>query len=392
MPFFKRVLSLELRQQQELEELTAHLKCVVAWRSWNEALKSKESVQNESTTWLDNVNIRSQRFGYFAQLDTDFSKAASHNKVKESAQKWLDSFQGDRTKLIDSWRVEIVELQKNCARIEDELRKTTIMPLSLSRPLVALAVSQPSYAFTKHCFTSLANAAKNDPRLALDDNYFNFFKHVSGFMVLGLELGIYNATSPAYGKMMLIQALLCNEEVLRGIHHCAQKHFPGRELSILSGVKQHVSNIGTLLYFMQICASSPWTYESFIRWGTMAMVMVSFNKICELSSSLFGKFVSKYGKFDQTIAQNVTYQLLQLAVYTYLYPWMLESIDAQLLASNSPRDKALETLGLPQDATPEEIKAQMRKLIKAVHPDHGHSKEATDRTAEILAAAAVLRN
>lgn len=49
------------------------------------------------------------------------------------------------------------------------------------------------------------------------------------------------------------------------------------------------------------------------------------------------------------------------------------------------------TLGLPQDATDETIRAAYRSLIQKYHPDRNSDANAISRTGEIIAAYSVLR-
>ena len=81
-----------------------------------------------------------------------------------------------------------------------------------------------------------------------------------------------------------------------------------------------------------------------------------------------------------------------LYAWHYMYPWLLQSMETSFKISTNSATEALNTLGLEEHATPEEIKKQVRSLLRTYHPDHNSDPIAKDMTQKILAAAEVLKD
>lgn len=62
------------------------------------------------------------------------------------------------------------------------------------------------------------------------------------------------------------------------------------------------------------------------------------------------------------------------------------------MSTQRPPQDPYGALGVPREATPADITATYRALVRALHPDTQHEPTNAARLAEVLAAYAVLRN
>lgn len=395
MLFFNRPITPSASETQ----LIPHYKCRLAWQLWQAELNKKILASKEpdsrASLWFQQAGLVAERLDFLARVDTQLS--ASHELVQQKINEYLEHAQGDTSTILDTWMEEVTQLKSHCARLELELHRSVSMPERVAGELAQRITMQPSYAFASTCYSHFALAVRQDPQLAtflaLDDLYIGIFKHLVGFLTLAFEIGFYFYCEqlPLYA-MHAAQAFLSSDKILDPIQRLSARYWPGHELSIVSRLKNTIPSLSLLFFLALQCWSEPFTYQSFTKWGSLAAMMLIYERMSKkASSSLISTLMPQDSHQLKFVANAVLYQLLLFCACIYLYPWMLRYVDSAFLSADNTHDAALHTLGLDGSATPEEIKKKIRDLTRQFHPDHNKDPAAKTIMSAINEAASVLK-
>jgi hypothetical protein len=213
-------------------------------------------------------------------------------------------------------------------------------------------------------------------------------------LLLAFEVGMYcyfNLAS-AY-SMMFIHAFFANDRVRESIYHFSEHYLPGREVSILSGLKTHVSLLSLLFFFALQTQEDTLSSQAWIKWGVMTVIGLAIIPMgARASLAVSNALVKPERPHHAFLVQNMVQHTVLLLVCMYLYPCLVQALDTTFGQETTPTTAAaLDTLGLENNAAPAEIKNRIRSLLLQNHPDHSSNPAAKELTQKILEAARVLK-